>query len=647
MKKLLSAMLLLPLIFINYYCNKTSPTDSEPPTRPEPPIQSDTATIINPNVRMIDSAILTLKNDTTLLNQGIYEFSFIGAPPNIKANDIIVGSTGEGYMKKVTAVTLNTGKIVFNTAQANLEDIFSQAQFSYKMSMEEMEENINNQFDLSGTVLYDDGTSRVDIESGNVSLKGNWTSDYTYRGFKLKSFTIDGKEIGFDAVVKLNASITKSGNLPIKNGSFKKFRKRIVVKVGWLPIVVTGILDFRYHFSGGVTNTLKRSLLFKNNSTLNLGLSYINGQWQNTYNPSSITNITPGPKVGNANGQINLSITPVLTIKILGIGSVDASIGLMEEIKGNATANSDALWDFYAGAWVRTTLGASPKPLGYSLDSTQKQWNTDSLFYKTPNKIEKAGGDNQKGPVNKFLPIPISVKVVDNFGAPESGVTVFFKAKDGHSSIQMGSVITNAEGEASTFWKMGSDTTIVQRAEANIKDGKDRIINTIDFTALATNKKVDTPALLVNHGTWRAYEGYEKERDYKFGGYHVELQRTDCGTVTFSERQDSLNFKFNADGTGTWSELLFTKTEYSNSSCGTNNSSPEWHHVNLKWQFIPELKIIRMVFIDDDFYNVDRGKPVDFKFEPFSDQGMILLAKRNSPEHESDQTVLDFMYKFK
>lgn len=76
MKKLLSAMLLLPLIFINYYCNKTSPTDSEPPTRPEPPIQSDTATIINPNVRMIDSAILTLKNDTTLLNQGIYEFSF-------------------------------------------------------------------------------------------------------------------------------------------------------------------------------------------------------------------------------------------------------------------------------------------------------------------------------------------------------------------------------------------------------------------------------------------------------------------------------------------------------------------------------------------------------------------------------------------
>ena len=51
------------------------------------------------NVKIIDSLSLPLNMDNTLLNQGKYEFSFIGNAPNISNGDIIIGAQGKGFIR--------------------------------------------------------------------------------------------------------------------------------------------------------------------------------------------------------------------------------------------------------------------------------------------------------------------------------------------------------------------------------------------------------------------------------------------------------------------------------------------------------------------------------------------------------------------
>ena len=72
--------------------------------------------------------------------------------------------------------------------------------------------------------------------------------------------------------------------------------------------------------------------------------------------------------------------------------------------------------------------------------------------------VEAASGDGQSGFTDDELPEPVVVRVTDEGGAPVAGVTVSFEPGQGHGSVDPGSVETDAAGEASAVWTLGSDT---------------------------------------------------------------------------------------------------------------------------------------------------------------------------------------------
>lgn len=89
------------MVFITLIsCN---PDDPVPKDITNNPSNSDDI-ILNQNVRLIDSTDLILNNDTMLLNKGQFEFTIAGSPPTINVNDIIIGSTSGGYIRKVSAI---------------------------------------------------------------------------------------------------------------------------------------------------------------------------------------------------------------------------------------------------------------------------------------------------------------------------------------------------------------------------------------------------------------------------------------------------------------------------------------------------------------------------------------------------------------
>ncbi len=79
----------------------------------------------------------------------------------------------------------------------------------------------------------------------------------------------------------------------------------------------------------------------------------------------------------------------------------------------------------------------------------------------------KIGGDNQTAPVGTQLPQPLVVQVSDALGNPAATVSVSFAVTSGGGSVTVLSASTDASGNASTQWTIGTSTTVLERVTAS------------------------------------------------------------------------------------------------------------------------------------------------------------------------------------
>lgn len=70
--------------------------------------------------------------------------------------------------------------------------------------------------------------------------------------------------------------------------------------------------------------------------------------------------------------------------------------------------------------------------------------------------LRYVSGDGQSGPAGSDLPQPLIVALADTQNNPMAGETVAFIVSAGGGSVAAGSVITAADGRASTTWKLGA-----------------------------------------------------------------------------------------------------------------------------------------------------------------------------------------------
>jgi hypothetical protein len=99
------------------------------------------------------------------------------------------------------------------------------------------------------------------------------------------------------------------------------------------------------------------------------------------------------------------------------------------------------------------------------------------------------GGNGQSGTVGEGLEQPLVVKAVDGSGAPIADLPVVFAVVSGDSGgrLDPDTAITNAEGEASAVWTLG--TTPGDRtadARVNVTGDSSRVV-TFEATALAAS----------------------------------------------------------------------------------------------------------------------------------------------------------------
>src|ERR1035437_4429743 len=90
-------------------------------------------------------------------------------------------------------------------------------------------------------------------------------------------------------------------------------------------------------------------------------------------------------------------------------------------------------------------------------------------------------GNNQNGPSNAALPLPVSVRVTDAGGIAVAGATVSFAVRQGGSKVSTASSISDSTGIATSVWTLGAALG-AQQLVALLGHGADSVV----FAAVAT-----------------------------------------------------------------------------------------------------------------------------------------------------------------
>lgn len=448
------ALVVASVLVVFASCNKLSKATISGVTLPATP---DSVTL-KPRVIVIDSTQLTLVSSAAQLSQGMYVYTSNNGFPGLIANDIIIGITGEGYLRKVTSVITQQNQLVLNTTQAKLEDVFQQANINFTTGAYN-----GYQYNMNNVTLFGDAAASV-VVNGNISMTPNWNFNMQFQNGTMTGFSAICQNGTLNTSMQLNITSTAPDNINASN-TLNSASNRSIIWIGQLPIVVTTDLLFTANVSGNVSGSVNRTVALTNNDSYVLGDVYTSGVWQHQYN---FTHNTTLNAVASAAGlNVSCDIVPQMTVSIYGIPCPATSISLNTSEGGNVASSGN--WDFSAGFMQQPMVNVSGVILGYAVTDDAKSWNTDTVNYATPYKLIKVSGDGQIGTAYLYLPQPLVVQVVDNNGNAQANVPVYFSVTSGGGALSYYTVMTNSGGYAQTSWQIGDPATSSQGAQAVVK----------------------------------------------------------------------------------------------------------------------------------------------------------------------------------
>ena len=484
MKKNHSLIILLfsaAMLFVFASCNKLSKATVSGVGIPATP----DSVVLKSHVFVIDSTQLTLVSTTAQVNDGIYIYTSNSGVPAFMANDIIIGITGAGYLRKVTSAMMQQNEVTLTTTQARLEDVFLQANINFNTSVGNLMRTTDNtyQYNISNATLYQGASATASITSGNISIDPNWNYNMQFENGTITSFSAISSNATLNAALQMNVTSAASDNINATT-TFHSVSGRTIVWIGKLPIVVTTNLSFVANLTGNVTGAVNRTLSITNNDTYTLGDVYSSGTWHNQYNFTNTSTLNASAP-GAAALNLSCRIMPQMSIMIYGVVCPVTSISLNTSESGNTSA-ATGNWDFAANSTQQPTISASGTILGYSVPDNANSWSTDTLSYKTPYKVVMISGDGQIGNAYSYLPQPLEVQVTDNNGNPQINVPVYFSVTSGGGTLANYKVLTNSSGLAQANWILGNPATAFQsvRATVSMANGTQIIGSPLNFIAL-------------------------------------------------------------------------------------------------------------------------------------------------------------------
>lgn len=473
-------------------------------------ITPTTPVVLSRPVVNLDSTAAVLQSSAKQMAQGTFVYGS-GGGLVVNAGDVIVGSSGDGYLRIVRSVVHSGTMLQLETDPAALTDVISDGDLQMVFtagvtgtSLRELsraEESMlpgvtieNGKIQFNNVTLIGDSARGLSIRDGSIAFTPAGALNVSIHHLAITHFkaSVSGSlTVDADLVLGSTGAFTKSDSI-----AFYTTKGRFVGYVGGLPVYVSVVTVFSFIPSIALDGQATVQTGFTASAGVIVGAEYQNNQWASLTGPNGSVLVKPltiavgGKVVGTlglkAQSQIYLYGVPGPYLWAKPFLEADASVDLLHDS-----------FSSICKAAINAGFGMKVKVLDLSL----VDFVEDRDFLNLPISIcdhsgpltstgvlSVVAGTNQNAAVGARLVAPLVVETVSLLGGPVAGVPVTFATPDG-GSFQPSTAVTNAIGRASATWTLGPTPGLqIATATASGYNGSPSAVS-----ALATNTAACPP----------------------------------------------------------------------------------------------------------------------------------------------------------
>ncbi len=457
----------------------------------------------------------TILSSTTELANGNYNIQFSAPVPVIDNETILVGTVGNGFLRKVNTVSQSGDTFTMTTSQGKLSDLLIDGGFDLgsvvKIDSILPTSRMANYRRLNSIPTRAQILSNPNLQTGVHYIIVNETESSNYSGIQMQrnslsnstqnnpnentffKFSFDNTlidELGFN--VKLEGDVTFTPNVyayynksllnpkvkfginnstlisdykftlqhtssnNLVNNSFELFNydKLVYFLVGGVPIIINTNVKIEGIATVETNTNMTFTHEFVNTITTNAGIKYENSEWTNHYSDDVQTTIDNNLNLTGSLDQ-TFEIGPSISFKVYDIVGPYIEAKLTEDLNICASnVNAGALnWKANLNLGGKFTIGVRAEINDYNLFDFSKTWDERELYTVSfPNSIEYHSGNNQQYTYGNPMTNPVKVRVMSNKGFPVPGVVVKFEPQSGSGIVTDTYVVTDLNGYAQTSW---------------------------------------------------------------------------------------------------------------------------------------------------------------------------------------------------
>jgi len=218
-----------------------------------------------------DLVSVSVGNDTI-----VYTYDSDPGELNYTTGDYIVGTTGDGYLRRITDMRQDGRQVFLTTVNAPLTEVVEDADVALDetLSFDNVSSGTRASFTLEIEVtLYEEGNSSVKV-FGEVGF----SSDLVFN-MKIRDWRLSELEFYIENTLSFELGLTATHAITIEKEKeiWSKQLSRITFWIGWIPVVITPKIEFavgaELELQASVTTSIEGSL------TTRGGLRYKSGEW--------------------------------------------------------------------------------------------------------------------------------------------------------------------------------------------------------------------------------------------------------------------------------------------------------------------------------------------------------------------------------
>ncbi|MBL0310913.1 MAG: hypothetical protein IPP77_14965 [Bacteroidetes bacterium] len=150
----------------------------------------------------------------------------IGSTPNVKVGDILVSGEGDGYIRRVTAISVNGSVYTITTTQATLEDVFIQGHlvFDFDLNFLKTGKNLGLIDSVLARTLYKDASLSV-VLSAQLQYAPTFHYDFWFDTAGIASCDITATNASYSSSASVKVTATQAASLLNRTDTLRKYNK--------------------------------------------------------------------------------------------------------------------------------------------------------------------------------------------------------------------------------------------------------------------------------------------------------------------------------------------------------------------------------------------------------------------------------------